>query len=647
MFGRSSPGLFILFVALCFSRPLTTTAQEASTLLTLPEIAITAEKLDWPDLLPQSGEEIPSATLRLRFAPTPNDALRLNPSVSLSGSLKGMAAAPSIRGFSNTSNQILVDGTPVTMPWGNWANITSFPWRNLRRVAVVKGGDSIIYGTGGLAGAVNMGLPTAREMDGLRFFQEMGSQGADHKEVFYGTSGERNEHLFGFIGDYTRGYQRHAQKESNSLFYKGSTTTDSGWNFRLSLLELQGRFELPDTGDPTLIPQTWDQWDFSHRDLVAERSLADGRMFTFRVYRNAESSHVLDYKDFSYDRIIGLGTTQMSTDGGEAILNFAPTRHHRAAIGFQGKRERETDAAVGNIARNLTTNGFFLSDRVEVSPKVGLRLNLRRDEHSVADTETSWSAGADWQAIPKLTLSVTSSRLVRFPAMRELYMTFMGTKNAKGIWSASVPSQGNESNRAEVANATDISCTYRLNQRWLAAVTRFQAQVTDLIDRVNNPNWPKETPKSWWQNINSADLSGWEAKIQGGFGRHWQIWAGYIRQEEADDQATGDRLNDRPQFKVNSGLAWEGNRTSALLFLEKRGTAPYVVFSKGSAVSREIPSSSRLDLSVRRELTRLVSAVISVDNLTDARIEASSYAIGAHPVYETPRRTTVGLVCQF
>lgn len=163
-----------------------------------------------------------------------------------------MGGAPSLRGFPNYSNQVLLDGTPITMPWANWANVLTFPMRRLQKVSVIKGGPSIIYGASGLAGAINLTLPQAKDLEGFRFLEEVGSQGIQHREVLYGRVAHQNQHLFSYFGDSSQGYQKHAEKANETLMYRGSVETDNGWRFKLGLLEFNGCFQLPDVGDKTM-----------------------------------------------------------------------------------------------------------------------------------------------------------------------------------------------------------------------------------------------------------------------------------------------------------------------------------------------------------------------------------------------------------
>lgn len=613
----------------------------------LPDLHITAERDAIAPVFPFSAEEVPEALLRVRHAPSPNDLLKLNPSISLPGSMKGMAAAPSIRGFPNWTNQVLLDGTPVSMPWANYANLTAYPLRRLTGVTVSKGGESILYGPGGLAGAINLSMPTAADLPGVRLYLEPGGQASHHAELSWGHSGPRSDQLLLFSGDTSDGYQPHASHRTRSLLYRGRVETGSGWTAKGSLLESRGNFELPDLGDPTMTPQTWDAWDFSHRDLTLERALGGSGHLTLRAYRNSEFSHALDFADTRYSRVTAESTMDMSVSGQEVLYDFRAGRRHRLGMGWQRHADVMLGAAVGGERRRLVTDGGFVSDRIRVSPRLNLQLTGRRDTHSTAGEADSWAATAQWKVTPRLRFALDRSERVRFPSMRELYMDFQGTRVNRGgrlLWQASIPGQGDLSARPERARCTDLSLTQRLGSEGLLSLGHFHSDVQDLIDRVMNPAWPVTAPRFWWRNVTDAELEGWEARLEHRLSARLRGWVGYTRLAKADDLATGRRLDERPYDTIVAGVSARWRDSEAALIATRRGRAPYQATGGGAGLAAaELPAGVRLDLSVRHSMSRNASLFLYVDNLTDARIETMGHTAGAAPILDTPRRFGLGI----
>ncbi|GAB4272649.1 MAG: hypothetical protein Kow0029_11490 [Candidatus Rifleibacteriota bacterium] len=613
----------------------------------LPDLSIDAEKASLTLTTDNYVDEISSKTMLLRPVMPPNESLKLNSSITLPGSMKGMGGAPSIRGFPNYTNQVLLDGTPITMPWANWSNIGTFPLRRLQKISLIKGGLSLVFGSSGLAGAINMILPTGSDLEGTNFVQEIGSQGKRHTEVTYGRVAHNNEHLFGYFGDFTNGYQRHSQIDNRTLMYRGSVETDSGWLFKAGILEFSGKRELPDLGDKSMTPQSWPTWNISHRDFVAEKDFGNDKSLILRLYRNAEYSKSIDYTDFTYSLVQDTGTTIMSVLGQEILYNFPFGKKHYLTVGFQRKLDKQSGESVGNQRRKLETRGFFLSDKYELNNRLKMNLIVRHDNHSNSGSENSWAVNTDYKLSNKTSATIGRSRTVRFPAMREFYMTFTGNQKPDGTWTASIPGQGDPSNKAEHSDNLEAHINHKINENWKFSIGRFYSKISNLIDRVYNKAWPNASPRFWWRNLAEVKVSGWESKLEGKINDSFSTWLNYTRLEQADNTRTNQRLNERPEYKLTGGLLYQKGKTSSMLICEHKGSAPYVALFAGKSYFEKITSSTRFDLSFRRQLTDLAAVYLSIENIADEKIEILSHVIGAPPIYDTPRRTTLGIECRF
>ncbi len=641
----------VLVVVLLLATTVAAGADEAKT-YTLPELTVDAERADLGSSLPFTVEQPGSLTLKLKYAPTPNEALRLNPSVSINVSMKGVGGAPSIRGLPNYSNQILLNGTPVNMPWANWSNLTTFPLRRLANISVTTGGAALLHGSNGLGGAINMTLPTAADLEGLTLRQEVGNQGVNHQEVIYGRVAHNNQHLFAFTTDFTRGWQRHAERDNETFLYRGEVRTDSGWKFKFDVMDVKGRMDLPDYGDRTMTPQTWDPWTIKHRDLIVEKNFGEQRQLTLRTYNNWERSNSVDYADTTYSRITGQGYMDMSVKGSEVLYNLTLGKH-RVAAGISQSSATQEGQSVGSVARELKQTGFMLSDLLSLGDRLDLHLIGRKDKQNVAGDESSWAAHATWKPASRWRVYAGTSKMVRFPTMRELYMTFLGRQipNPKNqnqlIWQASIPGQGDLTNRPETSRTVEGAVEYRFSDTWNLRVGRFSTRADGLITQVPNPRWPQQNPRFWWRNLNRAEFAGWETRLQGTLNRTCSLWLGHTRLEEADDSTTGVRIDERPFYRLTGGFVYDRHPWQAMLSVDRRGRAPYLQTGGAAPVNAEIEASTRLDLSLRYQLTSLAQLSLQIDNVLDADCEINSHVFGAPTIDDTPRRAVLGLECQF
>jgi hypothetical protein len=198
-------------------------------------------------------------------------------------------------------------------------------------------------------------MPTARDLPGLRLYLEPGGQNSQRGELYYGLVDGRDEHLIGVTGDATDGYQPHSARRVGSLLYRGKVDVGSGFTVRAGIMEMQGKFEQPEVGITGLSPQTYDDWDVSHRDLVVDKDLGDGQSLSVRAYRNAETSHNVTYTDTTYSTVNGEGLMDMAGLGQEVLYNFNAGDWNRIGIGYQRRDDVETGASVGDVRRELLT----------------------------------------------------------------------------------------------------------------------------------------------------------------------------------------------------------------------------------------------------------------------------------------------------
>ena len=126
---------------------------------TLDEIVVTATKteekrkdvansviiIDAMDI-----EESPAKTLGELLANDPGIDWRTR------GDYGGAAQEIHIRGMAGNATQIRVNGTEINSPSLGVADVNKIPLNNIERIEVVKGSGSVLYGSGAMAGTVNI-----------------------------------------------------------------------------------------------------------------------------------------------------------------------------------------------------------------------------------------------------------------------------------------------------------------------------------------------------------------------------------------------------------------------------------------------------------------------------------------------------------
>ncbi|NCB40340.1 MAG: TonB-dependent receptor [Erysipelotrichia bacterium] len=612
-----------LLGAFCFFSAATVCAESAvqnEQIYKLPNLTIDAERATYQSLISRAQDEIASEVIQLKPTRDPVELLRkMNPSITSSHSLLGAIITPELRGFDGKHTKVLVDGCPINTPWNSSSSLSGFPLRRLQKATVVPGGQALVYGPNTMAGAVNLTLPTARDLEGLTLVQEVGGMGTRHQEFIYGRVAHQNEHLFGIFLDNYEGSRRYKNygtggndSDNMMLMYRGRLELDNGWVFKATVIESNGDISVPN------YKERFEPWEMSHHDFVIEKDFGNDRNLILRYAK---------YRDFSatqyytgYDLAVATGTIdhdedctiQMQTI--EALYNFPAGDKHYLTIGAQQQETKDVGHTVKPQARGwLTTKGFFVSDSITATDKLNLHLVARNDESFESDTETSWSAGADYKLTSRSNIGVGFSHTIRFPNVQELYR---GSKV-----------YGNENLEPEKSKNLEFRLGHQVNDKWNASLTRFSSDIENKITSIINNAATTiagvgtlKAKDSYYINIDEAEIKGWELGINGKINDNFDAWLSYTKLDKADDVKNNLRLVSKPDFRVTGGTIYHQGKLSAMLSCEHQGQIreTRTLDSAGKATAYpKVDASTCFDLSFRHQCTDAFALYLNIDNLTD------------------------------
>lgn len=599
---------------------------DAGQTFTLPELAVDAERATYQGLFERPQDAITREKIELRPYKDPVTLLRsMNPSITGAHSLLGAIMTPELRGFDGRHTKILVDGCPVNTPWNSSSSLSGLPMRRLQKATVIPGGSSLVYGPNGLGGAVNLTLPTAKDLEGLTMVQEVGGEGTRHEEYIYGKVAHQNEHLFGVFRDSYEGKRHYktygigGNDSDNLLFmYRGRLELDTGWVLKATLLESQGSLSIPN------YLQRFEPWEMSHHDYVVEKDFGKDRSLVLRYahYRDFSANQL--YTDYSLSVASGTidhaddTTIRMNTI--EALYNFKLGEKHQLTVGAQKQEFKDSHGGVKPGIQNnwLDTKGYFISDSIAASDRLDVQLIARSDESFESDSETSWSVAATYGITSKLDIGAGISRTVRFPNIQELYRQRITKKGG---------TYGNENLNPEKSDNIEFRLGYQVHDDWKLSVARFDSDVEDKITTTTTvaggviPGVGTLKAKdSYYINIDKAKQAGWEVSFDGKINRNFDAWVSYTRLDRAEDETNSLRLVSKPDYRLTGGTIYHQGKLSAMLTCEHQGVikATQTLDSGGMATNYDpVDSSTTFNLGLRHRLTDSFSLYVDVDNIAD------------------------------
>ena len=599
---RIAAAVATLFATTCVhAQPSTEgSAQGKNSDLSLPTVNVTAKGYAAADAeTPIATTVLTQDELARKQAQNVGEALRGEPGLAVM--LDGAHGQnPVIRGMNKDSIVLLVDGMRLNsaQPVGAIASFMSMGLAE--RIEVVKGPASVLYGTGGLGGVVNVRLPQARFEPGTQLETRVGFDSASKGLRGAGVLNLTNEDHALMLGTSLSKQQDYKEPDgridrtgydSGAFIGQYRYRIDGAQQIRLSMQQQRDEdVWYPGVTRPHPQPVVGSVTTHSPRQTRRLYELGYNRKGTgdnplnldVRAYRQEMQRAIYAYAN-RLNRDITMNSVKFKTDGVDARADWIVHPQHLLSFGLNAWRM--TAAPESLTARppqfrqfvstlpftdgKVQATGLYLQDDIRLGAfniLAGLRYDKVRGSAtsmnsgsvtsglSRSDGATSTSLGVIYEAAPLLRPYVNISRAFRAADLRERYQS--GLRN-NGYYYAGSPQI-----KPETATQFEIGLKgsdERLNYQIAAYRTRINDYITglQLTGQAAVVACGAQNAGACMQTVNlgHATLTGLEASL------HWQFtpghWlhAGYSRVRGTN----GDF--DEPLFQMPADeftLAWEG-----------------------------------------------------------------------------------------
>lgn len=605
-----SGGASVAALALLVSMPLSAQVRE--------EVLVTGTRLAAPEqLFPGAGTVIDAAEISARNDATVLDLLREVPGVQVSQPGPGGVPQVFIRGGEPNFTIFLLDGIRVNdlnNTRGGSFDLASLNLGDIERIEIVRGPQSSIYGSDGLAGVIN--IISKRGGRRLAAVAEAEGGGDDYRRGQVGVSGPLGAGSFSLQaghrddGEPTSGstyetstvggqlrlvprddlrvnfYGRYADSEGTSF------PEDSGGPERAALRDLDTRSgeDLSVGGDfDWRLGDVWSvqglaSW-YERQDKADSPGVAPGVRDPVPPNGSANDLERLNASlrttaELAQALRLTVGADYLHEDGESlGYLEFAPGMRIPA-----------------DYALDRSVVGAFGEIRFNASDSTILQASVRHDEPDEVSGETTWKAGALYLfhgGASRLRLNAgTGFKLPSFFALGH-------------------PLVGNPDLRPEKSRSIDAGITRVLGEDAAAVgVTLFAVEYEDLID------FDPET----FTNVNRSKVTsvGFELEASASVNDTLDARA-HLTYTDLDVKDADRNLLQRPQWRGGAGLRWTPR---------ERWLVDLAWLHVGGAYDSSIPTGevrldawNRVDLNVQWRATPRLRLALAVDNLLDADYE--------------------------
>jgi outer membrane receptor for ferrienterochelin and colicins len=502
-----------------------------------------------------------------------------------------------VRGFILPGNservRVLIDGHPVNDPyWGGaMHNFYDLAVENIKRIEVIRGPGSALYGKNAFVGVVNVVTKDTEDIDGFQWTGSGGSYDTQNYNMLFAKEyGDLK--ISGFF-DYldTEGFSRRVERDkefpdpwSMSPGRSQNEKEKTDLNLKLSYknLEIKGKYmKKRKEGYIGVDDSLTDENDLKDTYVFAEliyNGLALGEKLRMipRVYYD------LYYQDHFFEALPD-GTTSggavypdgfqgrvgfiQTTLGFEDQFNYDVFDGNRLTFGFQYEWIHQNDVRSSKytfdpslpppftfaplsppmsfsdtfpFTKDKKTRqiwSLYLQDEWNITENIDLTVGVRHDNFTRFGGTTNPRFGLVWRFIEDAHLKFLFGTAFRAPNFREMFL-----QNQSII-------VGNSSLDPEKINTYEFEMGYNFTKHISGSMNFFFNRIRDIIVLVPQAG----TVKQKYQNRGGARIKGVEAEIRADFGDNNYAYANYTYQD-AEETSDRNRLAEVPIHKANLGV---------------------------------------------------------------------------------------------
>ncbi|MBN7796368.1 TonB-dependent receptor plug domain-containing protein [Parahaliea mediterranea] len=516
----------------------------------------------------------------------------------------------SVRGGEPNFTQVLLDGVPLNDPTnsrGGSYDFGNIDIAGIERIEVVRGPQSVVYGSDALAGVINLisrdpgqaGAPTLRLAAGERGFRDYRLSAAGELDTLSAavTLGRREsgEQVAGSTRDNDSANLRLAwtpgERHRVSAGYRyldgerGAYPEQSGG----PLLATTDALDTSDYTDETL-SLAWDaDWAGHWHSRVAASRFEHEESFV--------SPGVAPYAAVPPNA----ADTEFRRDLLSWVNTLVPAAGYRLNLGFDYRDEAGDSAGYldygfalpVNFELDRQTAGAFVDLHATPLESLVLQASVRRDEPDDYAGETTTRLGLRYQFHAGLALLANWGEAFKLPS----------------FFALGHPLVGNPGLEPETGEGWDLGLQWRPSPALELGVTGFFNRYRNLVDF---------DPEAF-VNVNRREVESRGSEWQ----LHWtpaETLSLHAQVTHTDLEVVGEdvELLGRPEWKAGAWLAWRLRpRWHSTLDYQWTGEAAAASLHSGATVVSELPDYHRLDWNLRWQARDNLGLELGVDNLLD------------------------------
>ncbi|MCI2393815.1 TonB-dependent receptor [Aliiroseovarius sediminis] len=564
----------------------------------------------------RSASVLTRADIEERGLTTVQQALRALPGLSVSGQGSNFTQVR-IRGAEASHTLILIDGIEAAGGDGTYV-LSGLETANIERIEVLRGPQSVFYGSNASAGVIN--IITKRGGEGTEYGGSIEVGGGTTATAFISQRGERgglslslshaDDHGYDFSGD---GGERDATRRNTAILSGDYALTDDvklGFTFRKSNEEY-------DYDATSWTPTDAASYIVDDPDLYGERDEMTASVFAEYLMLDGRLSHRLSYdwtrNDQSYD---GGPFTKTKSEKLAYLLSYSLSGEAVASADQLVNLivEDETDSSDSNPLYGRGTTSVAVEYRGSFANGFDVQLGARRDFNDSFDDITTWNAAMSYGFDNGVRLHASAGTGSVNPSYFELYADAFGYT-------------GNPNLMPETNQSFDVGIELPIfGDRGVVDVTYFNERLSDEITDISTG----PGTFSFENQVGKSTREGLEVGGQVAATDTLDLRFGYTWLDAKNPDGSVETRRPEHELTLGATLAAFGGRGSISADL-RHVAGNYDTQYWGAFETVEMPAFTTVDVAARYALTDEVTLTGRVENLFD--VDASeSWGYAARPM---------------
>ncbi len=616
----------LLLSAACLALPATGQAQDG---IQLEEVIVSGGLTGVAaDAYGRAATVVDRAEIERRGIASVQDALRAIPGVAVSGAGASLTQVR-IRGGEGRQTLILIDGVEATGGSDEYI-LTGLETANIERIEVLRGPQSVYYGSNASAGVIN--IITTKGAPGLHYggSAELGNG--------YGVSGhvsqrtERGGLSFYLSRRDDRGYDQSGSGGEKDGIRRTTAGLSGDWKATAELsfgFVLRRSTETYDSDSADSNATRYQDYVVDDPSQFSDRDETTGALWAEYAAAGGRVLHRLEYQESIYKQgYNGWPPTRGQTSKLKYRLSIGldgrPAQDSAHLLNLLAEAQKDKDSSAPTNKRD--SRSVALEYRGRFDNGLDLQAGVRHDTNTPFRDFTSWNLGLSWQ-VPQTAIRLHASAgtgLVN-PSYFQLYANYSF---------GNMVYVGNPGLKPEINRGFDIGAEAQfLGGRGLIDVTYFNETLRDEIEAYFVSSTGGTSTYSYRNQTGKSPRQGVEITGRLQATDRLALAMNYTYLDARNPNGSVEVRRPRHELGLSASLATFGGRGHVTMDV-RHVSGNYDSQFFGSYATAKLPAFTTLGLSAGYDLTENLRLTGRIVNLTDAKgMDVWGYATQGRTAY--------------